>query len=438
VTEPLLHLISPGDWRGDLDEGAVTPPSLHEVGFIHLSTAAQVALPASRLFHGRRDVALLVFDPDRLDVPIKWEPGVPGDPGSMRFPHAYGPLPTTAVLGVLPYRPRADGGFDAPTVPALDTAGRCALAVPSLLRRVATSEVPVTGGVAVLTEPVPGSRRHNQLLVDGPVDAATLVADAERVLGGLPHRQVLMSGEHLAPTAAGLAALGWKVEELTIMAARPGGPLNPFVGRADVEDMAPFWSEVWCRAVPGIDDATILQLADRYELEDEVAVDLRFLAVRDDLGDVIAGCLLKIDGATAMIDAVDTLPDHRGRGHGNALIGQALALAGRAGCDSGAAATGSRRSAEPGRPGPPLPPTGNNSSATPSLVPGRTCPIGGCSPRRRDGLSVSQPTTPLASPSTTPLHQKGLPCRSKRCFRSFRSRSSTRSPGRCSVRALTS
>jgi uncharacterized protein (DUF952 family) len=32
----------------------------------------------------------------------------------MRFPHAYGPVPTAAVTAVVPYRPRADGGFDAP------------------------------------------------------------------------------------------------------------------------------------------------------------------------------------------------------------------------------------------------------------------------------------------------------------------------------------
>ncbi len=335
VTEPLLHLISPGDWRGDLAEGAVIPPSLHEEGFIHLSTAEQVALPATRLFHGRQDVALLVFDPDRIDVPIKWEPGVPGDPGSMRFPHAYGKLPTGAVLGVLPYRPRPDGAFDAPSVPVLDTAGRCTLAVPSLLRRVATSEVPVTGGVAVLTDPVPKSHQHNQLLIDGEVDAATLADDADRVLGdaGLAHRKALLTGEHLVPTVTGLRALGWEVEELTVMAARPGGPLNPFVGQTDIEDMQPFWGETWCRLIPGIDDETLRQLNDRYELEDEEAVDTRLLSVRDDLGDVIAGCVLKIDGATAMIDAVETLPDHRGRGHGNALVAQALALAGRAGCD---------------------------------------------------------------------------------------------------------
>lgn len=335
VTEPLLHLISPADWRGDLAEGVVSPPSLHEVGFVHLSTAAQVALPATRLFHGRQDVALLVLDPDRIGVPVKWEPGVPGDPESMRFPHAYGTLPISAVLGVLPYRPRADGGFDAPTVPALDIPGRCVLATPSLLRRVATSEVPVTGGVAVLTGPVPLSHQHNQLLIDGEVDAATLAAEADRVLGGagLSHRRALLSGGHLAPTVAGLEALGWEIEVLTVMAARPGGPTNPFVGQTDIEDMRPFWSESWCRAIPGIDGDTLQQLNDRYELEDEEAVDTRLLSVRNDLGDVIAGCVLKIDGATAMIDAVETLPDHRGRGHGNALVAQALALAGRAGCD---------------------------------------------------------------------------------------------------------
>ncbi|MBN9100398.1 MAG: GNAT family N-acetyltransferase [Pseudonocardia sp.] len=335
VTEPLLHLISPGDWRGSLAEGAVVPPSLYEVGFVHLSTAAQVALPADRLFHGRQDLALLVLDPDRIDVPVAWEPGVPGDPESMRFPHAYGRLPISAVLGVLPYRPRPDGGFDAPTLPVLDTAGRCTLAVSSLLRRVATSEMPVTGGVAVLTEPVPLSHQHNQLVVDGEVDAATLVADADRVLGaaGLSHRKALLTGEHLAPTAAGLEALGWEIEELAVMAARPGGPLNPFVGQTGIEDMRPFWSEGWCRAIPGVDGDTIQQLNDRYQLEDEEAVDTRLLSVRNDLGDVIAGCVLKIDGATAMIDAVETLPDHQGRGHGNALVAQALALAGRAGCD---------------------------------------------------------------------------------------------------------
>jgi uncharacterized protein (DUF952 family) len=102
---PLLHLTTSAGWAAALDAGAVTPPSLAEVGFVHLSTPAQVHLPALRLFPGRKDVVVLVVDPARLSDPVRFEPGVPGDPASMRFPHLYGPLPTTAVVAVVPWQP---------------------------------------------------------------------------------------------------------------------------------------------------------------------------------------------------------------------------------------------------------------------------------------------------------------------------------------------
>jgi uncharacterized protein (DUF952 family) len=110
----LLHLTTPADWAQARTSGAVTPPSLADAGFVHLSTPDQVALPANRLFRGRTDLLLLVLDPARIGVEVRWEPGVPGDPGSMRFPHAYGPVPTAAVVGVLPYAPRGDGSFGPP------------------------------------------------------------------------------------------------------------------------------------------------------------------------------------------------------------------------------------------------------------------------------------------------------------------------------------
>jgi uncharacterized protein (DUF952 family) len=113
----LLHMCTTADWEAARAAGALTPPSLAEAGFVHLSTPEQVALPANRLFHGRSDVLLLVLDPARIDVEIRWEPGVPGDPESMRFPHAYGKIPTTAVLKTLPYRPGADGSFTPPALP---------------------------------------------------------------------------------------------------------------------------------------------------------------------------------------------------------------------------------------------------------------------------------------------------------------------------------
>ena len=91
-TSVLLHLTTPAEWRAALTAGAVVPPSLAEVGFVHLSTPEQVHLPAQRLFPGRRDVVLLVVDPARLTDPVRFEPGVPGDPTGMRFPHLFGPL----------------------------------------------------------------------------------------------------------------------------------------------------------------------------------------------------------------------------------------------------------------------------------------------------------------------------------------------------------
>ena len=71
TARPLLHLIEPAAWRASLADGAVRPPSLDEVGFVHLSTPEQVHLPAAALFPGRRDLALLVVDPARLADPVR-------------------------------------------------------------------------------------------------------------------------------------------------------------------------------------------------------------------------------------------------------------------------------------------------------------------------------------------------------------------------------
>ena len=109
-----VHLIEPGAWRAALDDGAVRPPSLESVGFVHLSTPEQVHLPAAALFPGRRDLVLLVVDPARLPDPVRLEPGRPEDPPGMLFPHLYGPLPTSAVVAVVPYRPPVEPVLPAP------------------------------------------------------------------------------------------------------------------------------------------------------------------------------------------------------------------------------------------------------------------------------------------------------------------------------------
>jgi uncharacterized protein (DUF952 family)/GNAT superfamily N-acetyltransferase len=338
VPDPLLHLVTTAQWRDAIAGGVIAPPSLAAVGFVHLSTPEQVHLPAQRLFAGRPDVWLLVLDPDRLGVEVRYEPGVPTDPASMRFPHAYGPVPLAAVTAVLPYRPGPDGRFAPPEVPRQDPAHRLAALEPSLLRRAATHELPVTGGTAVLTEPYPASYQHNQLLLDGDVDAAGVIAETDRVLGGagLRHRRALLRGGHLAGTAAGLARRGWSVQELVGMASPVGEPVEPAPGEPWAEQVArvrlrSFWSADWRRTHPGITPAEIAELIARYDAEEPV-VDLRYLAVFSRFVPV-AAAVLKIDGGTALLDAVATDPAHRRAGHGGTLLRTARALAAAAGCD---------------------------------------------------------------------------------------------------------
>jgi uncharacterized protein (DUF952 family) len=109
--EVLVHLISADDWEIAKADGRHRPPSLGDVGFVHRSAPEQVHLPANRLYAGRTDLLLLWCDPARLDGPVRWEPGVPTDPESMRFPHLYGPLPTAAVVRVSAYVPGPGGAF---------------------------------------------------------------------------------------------------------------------------------------------------------------------------------------------------------------------------------------------------------------------------------------------------------------------------------------
>ncbi len=107
----LVHLCGQREWDQACVAGVLEPESLSDVGYIHLSTQEQVHLPANRLFAGRLDLAVLYVDRAALVAPLMWEPGVPGDPVSMLFPHLYGPLPIAAVVASRPYRPGPNGRF---------------------------------------------------------------------------------------------------------------------------------------------------------------------------------------------------------------------------------------------------------------------------------------------------------------------------------------
>lgn len=65
-------------------ETAGAPVDLAD-GFIHFSTAAQVAETAARHFANESDLVLVAVEADRLGGDLKWEPSR----GGALFPHLY-------------------------------------------------------------------------------------------------------------------------------------------------------------------------------------------------------------------------------------------------------------------------------------------------------------------------------------------------------------
>jgi uncharacterized protein (DUF952 family) len=133
----ILHIIARADWVAARAAGAVRPPSLAEVGFVHCSDPGTVHLPAGRLYAGRRDLLLLELDPARLGAEVRWEPGDEAVPESPWYPHVYGPLDVSAVVAVHDFPPAAGGGFRLP--PALAVRDR---APPGPLSRAAAARLP--------------------------------------------------------------------------------------------------------------------------------------------------------------------------------------------------------------------------------------------------------------------------------------------------------
>ncbi|MFE2641953.1 DUF952 domain-containing protein [Streptomyces nigra] len=104
----ILHLTERSLWEAARERGAyeisTRGRTLQEEGFIHCSTRAQLPKVAGFLYgtyDGPDDLVVLVVDPERLDVPLRYEVV---EPGGEEFPHVYGPLPVGAVVDVERWR----------------------------------------------------------------------------------------------------------------------------------------------------------------------------------------------------------------------------------------------------------------------------------------------------------------------------------------------
>jgi uncharacterized protein (DUF952 family) len=79
-------------------------------GFIHFSTASQVAGTVAKHFAGQAGLFLIAVDSEILGDALRWEPSRGGD----MFPHLYGELDTGVVLHIRDLRLRSDGSHDIP------------------------------------------------------------------------------------------------------------------------------------------------------------------------------------------------------------------------------------------------------------------------------------------------------------------------------------
>jgi uncharacterized protein (DUF952 family) len=83
-------------------------------GFIHFSTAAQVAETAARHFAGVAGLTLVAFDDLSLGSELRYEPSR----GGALFPHLHGPLDPALALWAKPLPVGSDGRHAFPDLPA--------------------------------------------------------------------------------------------------------------------------------------------------------------------------------------------------------------------------------------------------------------------------------------------------------------------------------
>jgi uncharacterized protein (DUF952 family) len=79
-------------------------------GFVHFSTASQLAETVAKHFFGQTGLFLIAVDADALGETLRWEPSR----NEELFPHLYGELDLGAVTDVLELRTRPDGTHEIP------------------------------------------------------------------------------------------------------------------------------------------------------------------------------------------------------------------------------------------------------------------------------------------------------------------------------------
>lgn len=101
------HLTPTETWDRQKASGLYLPEAFEQDGFIHTTNGLGPLLEVANLFYqgDGRDYRVLVLSVPDLNADVRY------DDDNRIYPHIYGPLNTSAVVGVLPVRRGDDGAF---------------------------------------------------------------------------------------------------------------------------------------------------------------------------------------------------------------------------------------------------------------------------------------------------------------------------------------
>ena len=91
----IYKILNASEWSRALAVGRFEGSAVdHADGFMHFSTAGQVAETARRHFRGQTGLVMLAVEAERLGSALKWE----ASRGGALFPHLYGALACDLVI----------------------------------------------------------------------------------------------------------------------------------------------------------------------------------------------------------------------------------------------------------------------------------------------------------------------------------------------------
>ena len=111
TTSMIYHIATADAWNDAVTTGRYRADSLHDEGFIHCSTLAQVLRVADFLYQGVHGLVLLEIDPQQVGPDIQFEKANTGE----SFPHVFGPINPDAIVRTFPFEPGEGGSFALPS-----------------------------------------------------------------------------------------------------------------------------------------------------------------------------------------------------------------------------------------------------------------------------------------------------------------------------------